>query len=186
MLLHSLLPLKNCAITCRSPLPRLLCAPLSPVVASAVADALTFATSTFRSVRSASNRGTDLRKSSVEPQRENRKGTVRGEPQTRHGEHLGAPRPNGGGLTTYCITLWPAVLLCCFQCPAGAVGRGLRVRTKKKKGWGQGTGGTRARWRAPLATSNMCSGNTFSAQKGACQCRFVISDSMRNTFSAQK
>ena len=28
--------------------------------------------------------------------------------------------------------------------------------------------------------------NTFSAQKGACQCRIAISDSMRNTFSAQK
>ena len=28
--------------------------------------------------------------------------------------------------------------------------------------------------------------NTFSAQKSACQCRFAISDSMRNTFSAQK
>ena len=28
--------------------------------------------------------------------------------------------------------------------------------------------------------------NAFSAQKGACQCRFAICDSMRNTFSAQK
>ena len=28
--------------------------------------------------------------------------------------------------------------------------------------------------------------NTFSAQKGACQCRVAISNSMRNTFSVQK